>query len=111
LKAALEKLKMDLPFKGNSQSEVLTQKVSSTLEVPCSKRMLPRALVFKARGGDFDRIKELIKSEFPDVEIVYVTTGSAECFLRVTNLCLLSGRIFLRGLFILWMGCRFSLAS
>ncbi len=58
---------------------------SSALEVSCSKRIKPRAVVFKAHDKDFDKIKELIKSQFPDIEILYVTTGPAESFLKVTK--------------------------
>jgi hypothetical protein len=76
---------MKLPFKGDTQEKALTQKVPSALEVPCSKRIKPRALVFKAHDKDFDKIKELIRSQFPDVEILYVTTGPAESFLHVTK--------------------------
>jgi hypothetical protein len=76
---------MTLHFKVDSQVDVLAQKVSSALVIPCSKRIKPRAVIFKAHDRDLDKIKELIKSQFPDVEILYVTTGPAECFLRVTK--------------------------
>lgn len=75
---ALEKLKMTLPFKEDNQ-------VPSALEVPCSKRIKPRALVFKANDKDLHKIKELIETQFPDVEILYVTTGPAKSFLHVTK--------------------------
>jgi len=74
-----------LPFKGDSQVEGLAQKVSSDLDVSCSRKVKPRAIVFKAHGNDLDKIKDLIKTQFPDVEILYVTSGPAECFLRVTK--------------------------
>ncbi len=45
----------------------------------------PRALIFKATNRDFDKITELIKSEFPDVEILYITTGPVASILRVTK--------------------------
>jgi len=49
------------------------------------KKIRPRAIVFKANQKDFDKIREFIKSQLPDVEIVYVTTGPAACILRVAK--------------------------
>ena len=43
------------------------------------------ATIFKVNQKDFDKIRELIKTELPDVEIVYVTTGPSACILRVTK--------------------------
>ena len=82
---ALEKPKMTLPSEGDSQVEGLEQKVPSGLEVSGSKRIKPRALVFKAHDEDLHKIKELIETQFPDVEILYVTTGPAKSFLHVTK--------------------------
>ena len=50
-----------------------------------SKKIKPRALIFKATDKDLDKIKELIETEFTKVEIIYVTTGSASSILRVTK--------------------------
>jgi hypothetical protein len=82
---ALEKQKIALPFEGENRAESLEQKVPSALEVSGSKRIKPRALVFKAHDADLHRIKELIEVQFPDVEILYVTTGPAKSFLHVTK--------------------------
>jgi hypothetical protein len=81
----LKKLKMTLPIKDNVKTESLAQNVPSALKIPCSKRIKPRAVVFKAHDKDLDKIKELIKLQFPDVEILHVTTGPAESFLHVTK--------------------------
>ena len=69
---------MTLPFKVDNQ-------VPSDLKVSYSKRIKPRALVFKANDKDLHKIQELIKTQFPDVEILYVTTGHAKGFLHVTK--------------------------
>ncbi len=74
----MEKLKTTLPFKVDNQ-------VPSALEVHGSKRIKPRALVFKAHDDDLHKIKELIETQFPDVELLYVTTGPAKGFLHVTK--------------------------
>ena len=68
-----------------NQMEAVTPNASSASEVVCSKKIRPRAIVFKASHEDFDRIRELIKTQLPDVEIVYVTTGPAACILHVTK--------------------------
>ena len=65
--------------------EVVTQEVSSVSETASSRKIRPRALIFKANYKDFDRIRELIKTQFPKVEIIYVTTGPAASILRVTK--------------------------
>jgi hypothetical protein len=61
------------------------QEVPSSLETACSKRVKPRAIIFKANDKDLDRIKELIDAQFPEVEIIYVTTGPVASILRVTK--------------------------
>ena len=50
-----------------------------------SAKVKPRALVFKASDRDLDRLKDLIKAQFADVEIIYVTTGPASSILRVSK--------------------------
>ena len=65
--------------------DALTPNAPSALEAICSIKIRPRAIIFKANQKAFDKIRELIKSQFPDVEIVYVTTGPAACILRVTK--------------------------
>ncbi|MGD0449994.1 MAG: hypothetical protein ABSA79_02920 [Candidatus Bathyarchaeia archaeon] len=65
--------------------EAVAQEVSSTLETACSKKIKPRALIFKSSNKDFDKIEELIETQFPEVEIIYATTGPAASILRVTK--------------------------
>ena len=65
--------------------EPVTPNAPSALEAVCSEKIRPRAIIFKANHKDFDKIRELIKTQFPDVEIVYVTTGPAACILRVAK--------------------------
>jgi hypothetical protein len=59
------------------------QEIPSASEISCFKNIKPRSLIFKANNKDFDDILELIETQFPNVEIVYVTTGPVESFLRV----------------------------
>lgn len=58
---------------------------TSGLEVPCSKIVKPRALVFKANKSDFQKINEIIKEQFHEVEVLYVTTAPAGTFLRISK--------------------------
>ena len=80
----LEKLKINLSSGGGNQVEV-TQEAALASQSVCPKKMKPRALIFKANYKDFDKIKELIKIQFPEVEIIYATTGPAASILRVTK--------------------------
>jgi hypothetical protein len=61
--------------------EALEVSVSETF---CSKKIKPRALIFKATDQDLNKIKKLIETQFK-VEIIYVTTGSAASILHVTK--------------------------
>ncbi len=61
------------------------QETRSAKAAAFAKTIKPRALIFKAANKDFDKITELIKSEFPEVEILYITTGPAASILRVTK--------------------------
>ena len=65
--------------------EAVTQGARSVEAAACAKTIKPRALIFKAANKDFDKITELIKSEFPEAEILYVTTGPVGSILRVTK--------------------------
>jgi predicted KAP-like P-loop ATPase len=85
VEVALEKTKTKLTINEDIQADVPMKNVPSAIGVPCSKKIKPRALVFKAHDKDLDKIKELIKLQFPDVEVLYVTTGPADSFLRVTK--------------------------
>jgi hypothetical protein len=55
------------------------------LDLVGSHKIKPRALVFKANEQDLNNIKEIIETHFPGVEIIYITTGPANCLLRVTK--------------------------
>jgi hypothetical protein len=84
----MEKLAIEPSLEKTSKTEVLkvdSHEVISTLETSCLKKIKPRAIIFKANDKDFSKLKDSIKTQFPDVEIVYVTTGPAESFLRVTK--------------------------
>jgi hypothetical protein len=83
--SAIEKLKIELSFKGDNQAEVNEQEVLSPSEAVCSVKIKPRAVIFKAQNKDLDKIIELIETQFPEVQIIYVTTGSASSILRVTK--------------------------
>ena len=50
-----------------------------------SNKIKPRALIFKANQKDLSQIKDIIETQFPKVEIIYITTGPAESILRVTK--------------------------
>ncbi len=61
-----------------------TLKVISESDI-FSKRIKPRAIIFKATNSDLFKIQELIKTQFPEVEIIYVTTGPNAGILHVTK--------------------------
>ena len=65
--------------------EAVTQEARSAEPAAFAKTIKPRALILKANNRDFDKITELIKSEFPEVKILYVTTGTVGSILRVTK--------------------------
>jgi hypothetical protein len=83
----LEKLKVASSLDEVTKLEVMskTKEVSSTSEMACSKRSRPRALIFKANEKDLHKIKKLIETQFPEVEIIYVTSGHTASILRVTK--------------------------
>jgi hypothetical protein len=87
---SLETTKMDSSsyLEKNPMVEEITQEAppeASVSETSYSKKIKPRALVFKATEKDLDKIKELIETQFTEVEIIYVTTGPATSILRVTK--------------------------
>jgi hypothetical protein len=57
--------------------------VPSASETACSRKIKPRAIIFKAHDKDFCKLKDSIETQFPEVEIIYVTTGPAASILRV----------------------------
>ena len=84
----MEKLEIEPSLNKTAKAEVMTLEsfeVPLTSEVVCLKKIKPRAIIFKANDKDFSKIKDLVKAQFPEVEIIYVTTGPATSFLRVTK--------------------------
>jgi hypothetical protein len=75
-----------LSVEGGGSVEAVMQEARSAKAAAFAKTIKPRALILKANNRDFDRITELVKSEFPEVEILYVTTGTVGSILRVTKL-------------------------
>ena len=70
-------------IKEKSRNEEISQETISESEH--SRKIKPRALIFKAQDKDLNGIKELIETQFPEVEIIYVTTGPVASILRVTK--------------------------
>jgi hypothetical protein len=84
----MEKLVIEPSLEKSKKPEVIKvvlHEAIPTLETPCLKKLKPRAIILKANDKDFSKLKDLIKTQFPQVEIVYVTTGPVESFLRVTK--------------------------
>ena len=84
----MEKLEIEQSLKKSIEAEAI--KIESSMICPtsgttCLKKTKPRAIVFKANDKDFCSLKDFIKTQFPQVEVVYVTTGPVESFLRVTK--------------------------
>jgi hypothetical protein len=75
-------MNLELSTKGESSAQAELQELPS---VPVSRTKKPRALVIKANNKDFDEITEVIKSQFSDVQILYITTGPVASILRVTK--------------------------
>ena len=84
----MEKLKSASSSEGATKEVILpieTQEVPTSSQTTCSKKIKPRALIFKADDKDLNKIKELIETQFPEVEIIYVTTGPVSSVLHVTK--------------------------
>ena len=83
----MEKLKVQSSFNEAPSLEVISkpQEVPSSSEIACSKKIKPRAIIFKADAKDLQKIKVLIETQFPKVEIIYVTSGPTASILRVTK--------------------------
>ncbi len=58
---------------------------SLSIAVTCLKKVKPRALILKADNHDFERINEIIKEQFPEVELLYVTTAPVGTFLHISK--------------------------
>ena len=82
----MEKLEIESSLNKTSKAEgssIESSEVHSTSEATCIKKIKPRAIIFKANDKDFYKLNDLIKTQFSEVEVVYVTTGPVASFLRV----------------------------
>jgi hypothetical protein len=82
----MEKLENEPSLNKIAKAEVMTiesSEVHSTSEGTSFKKIKPRAIIFKANDKDFYKLNDLIKTQFSEVEVVYVTTGPVASFLRV----------------------------
>ena len=81
-----KKLKIESSLKEATKVEVITidaHEVALASETACSRKIKPRAIIFKANEKDFRKLKDSIETQFPEVEIIYVTTGPVASVLRV----------------------------
>jgi hypothetical protein len=78
----MEEINADLAIE-ESAIEPQIEEAASPSVVPQAKK--PRAIIIKATNKDFQEINSFIKSNFPDVQVLYVTTGPAASILRVTK--------------------------
>ncbi|MCW4029255.1 MAG: hypothetical protein NWE92_06380 [Candidatus Bathyarchaeota archaeon] len=60
-------LKKEINPDMQNQEDYLKQKTSNKVK--------PRALILKAYDKDLENLKKTIKTQFPDIEIVYVNNG------------------------------------
>lgn len=84
----MEKLEIEPSLEKTTKAEVMNIESSEVLPTSiatCLRKIKPRAIILKANDKDFCKLKDSIKTQFPEVEIVYVTTGPVESFLRVTK--------------------------
>ena len=84
----MEKLKLELSLKKATKVEAKTTELNEVplvLETVCSRKIKPRAIILKAHDKDFSKLKDFIEKLFPEVEIIYVTTGPVACVLRVVK--------------------------
>jgi hypothetical protein len=82
----MEELKIETSIKKTTKAEGMmfeSPEVPVTSEATCLRKIKPRAIIFKANDKDFCKLNDFIKTQFPEVEIVYVTTGPVSSFLRV----------------------------
>jgi len=70
-------------IKEDTKINIISQEVH--LDIGASYKIKPRALIFKSNEKDLDKIKELIETQFPNVKILYITTGPASSILHVTK--------------------------
>ncbi len=85
----MEKLEIQPSSEKTSKAEVMKIESSEVLltstATTCLRKIKPRAIILKANDKDFCKLTDSIKSQFPDVEVVYVTTGPVASILRVTK--------------------------
>ena len=84
----MEKLEIESSLENTLKAEVVkieSSEVLSTSIATCLRKVKPRAIILRANDKDFSKLKDSIKTQFPDVEIVYVTTGPVSSILRVTK--------------------------
>jgi hypothetical protein len=74
---------VESPLKETTHGNFTSQEIHTDLEG--TYKIKPRALIFKSTEKDLDKIKAIIETQFPNVEIVYITTGPAASILRVTK--------------------------
>lgn len=87
------------PLKEVNQGSLITQEVH--LDSEKSEKIKPRAIIFKAHNKDLRKIKELIETQFPRVEIIYVRPVPRQVFFALPNQCLLKRRTLPLNHFIL----------
>jgi hypothetical protein len=85
----MEKLEIESSLGKTTEAEVVkigsSEVPATSIAATCVRKIKPRAIIFKANDKDFNKLTDSIKSQFPEVEIVYVTTGPAASILRVTK--------------------------
>ncbi len=68
----------------SNEMPMLTKEAPFTVET--ESKIKPRALILKANDKALSKIKKVIEEQFPEVKIVYITTGSSSCILKVVKL-------------------------
>jgi len=84
----MEKLEIEKSIKNVIKAEDIKTESSElppNSEATFLRKIKPRAIIFKANDKDFYKLNDFIKTQFPEVEVVYVTTGPVDSFLRVTK--------------------------
>jgi len=70
-------------IKKDNKTNIISQEVH--LDIGALNKIKPRALIFKSNQKDLDKLKELIETQFPEVKILYITTGPVTSILHVTK--------------------------
>jgi hypothetical protein len=85
----MEKLEIESSLEKTTKAEIIkigsSEVLPTSIATTCLRKIKPRAIIFKANDKDFCKLTDSIKSQFPEVEIVYVTTGPVASILRVTK--------------------------